>query len=169
MNPMQNKSPIKNESGSVIILAMIFLVLLTIIGLSAISTSTIEVQIAGNEVRYKKNLYRAEGAAMECAQRIENSTDPQFLHPDGTIAINVEGSWLQPDGVDLSDPTILSGISKESSRLTNASYGAVARGIGFGDSLDITAPSTLYEYAVYGLYSGNDGQSHVVIGYKKRF
>ena len=56
---MQKKSPIKNENGSVIILAMIFLVLLTIIGMSAVDTSTIEVQISGNDVRYKTNLYRA--------------------------------------------------------------------------------------------------------------
>ncbi len=165
MNRMQNKSPLRNEGGSVIILAMIFLVLLTIIGMSAISTSIIEVQIAGNDVRYKKNLYRAEGAAMECAQMIENSTDPQFLHPDGTNC----PAWLYPDGVDLSNPTVMSGNSQQSSIHANASYGSVARGIGFGDSLDITAPSSLNEYAVYGFYSGNDGQSHVVVGYKKRY
>jgi len=101
---MQKKSPIKNENGSVIILAMIFLVLLTIIGMSAVDTSIIEVQISGNDVRYKTNLYRAEGAAMECAQIIETETNPSFLHPQGTNS----PTWMYPNNVfDLSDSVIM--------------------------------------------------------------
>jgi len=104
MNHMQKKSPIKNENGSVIILAMIFLVLLTIIGMSAVDTSIIEVQISGNDVRYKTNFYRAESAAMECAQIIETETNPQFLHPQGTDS----PTWIYPKDVfDLSDPVIM--------------------------------------------------------------
>jgi hypothetical protein len=168
---MQKKSPIKNENGSVIILALIFLVLLTIIGMSAVDTSTIEVQISGNDVRYKTNLYRAEGAVMECAQIIETETNPSFLHPAGTNA----PSWIYANNVyDLSDSDIMAarataGELGVSNVHPNASYGVVALGIGYGDSLDITAPSQMNEYAIYGLYSGNDGQSHIVVGYKKRF
>jgi len=167
---MQKKSPIKNENGSVIILAMIFLVLLTIIGMSAVDTSTIEVQISGNDVRYKTNLYRAEGAAMECAQIIESETDPSFLHPQGTNS----PTWIYPSIPDLSDSVnmaleIGAGPLGVSNVHANAYYGVTALGIGFGDSLDITAPSQMNEYAIYGFYSGNDGQSHVVVGYKKRF
>ncbi len=168
---MQKKSPIKNENGSVIILAMIFLVLLTIIGMSAVDTSTIEVQISGNDVRYKTNFYRAEGAAMECAQIIESETNPSFLHPQGTNS----PSWIFPNAVyDLSDSDIMdarvtAGELGVSNVHADASYGVEALGIGFGDSLDITAPSQMNEYAIYGFYSGNDGQSHVVVGYKKRF
>ena len=168
---MQRKSTIKNENGSVIILAMIFLVLLTIIGMSAVDTSTIEVQISGNDVRYKTNLYRAEGAAMECAQMIESETDPSFLHPQGTNS----PSWIYPNNVyDLSDSDIMDGrVTAGELGVSNvhadASYGVVALGIGFGDSLDITAPSQMNEYSIYGFYSGNDGRSHVVVGYKKRF
>ena len=168
---MQKKTPIKNENGSVIILAMIFLVLLTIIGMSAVDTSTIEVQISGNDVRYKTNLYRAEGAAMECAQIIESETDPSFLHPQGTNS----PSWIFPNAVyDLSDSDIMddrvtAGELGVSNVHADASYGVEALGIGFGDSLDITAPSQMNEYSIYGFYSGNDGRSHVVVGYKKRF
>ncbi len=171
MNHMQKKSPIKNEDGSVIILALIFLVLLTIIGMSAVDTSIIEVQISGNDVRYKTNLYRAEGAAMEVAQIIETETNPSFLHPQGTNS----PSWMYPSDVfDLSDPNIMDGrVAAGELGVSNvhadASYGVVALGIGFGDSLDITSPSQMNEYAIYGFYSGNDGQSHVVVGYKKRF
>ena len=167
---MQKKSPIKNENGSVIILAMIFLVLLTIIGMSAVDTSTIEVQISGNDVRYKTNFYRAEGAAMECAQIIETETNPQFLHPQGTNS----PTWMYANDVVLSDydeinQRFLDGELGVSNVHADASYGVVALGIGFGDSLDITAPSQMNEYSIYGFYSGNDGRSHIVVGYKKRF
>lgn len=82
---------------------------------------------------------------------------------------------MYPNNVfDLSDSDIMAartaaGELGVSNVHPNASYGAVALGIGFGDSLDITAPSQMNEYAIYGFYSGNDGQSHVVVGYKKRF
>jgi hypothetical protein len=52
---------LKNESGSVIIIAMIILVLLTIIGVAAINTSTTEVQIASNEQLHKIAFYAADG------------------------------------------------------------------------------------------------------------
>ena len=108
---------------------------------------------------------------MECAQIIENETNPSFLHPQGTNA----PSWMYPNDVyDLADSDIIAarataGELGGSSVHPDASYGVVAVGIGYGDSLDITAPSQMNEYEIYGFYSGNDGQSHVVVGYKKRF
>jgi hypothetical protein len=50
---------IENESGSVLIIALIMLVLLTVLGITATSTSNIELQIAGNERNYKRAFYVA--------------------------------------------------------------------------------------------------------------
>jgi len=50
---------IKNEDGSVLIIALIMLVLLTILGMTATSTSNIELQIAGNERNYKRAFFTA--------------------------------------------------------------------------------------------------------------
>ena len=55
---------LKSEDGSVLVIAMIMLVLLTLIGISAITTSTIEVQISANERIYKMNLCVAECSSM---------------------------------------------------------------------------------------------------------
>lgn len=49
------------ENGSITVLALIMLALLTLLGISATMTSSIEVQIAGNDDRYKKALYEADG------------------------------------------------------------------------------------------------------------
>ena len=57
---MQAKRILNNQNGSVMVLALILLVLLTIMGLSTINTSTIEVKIADNEQRHKMVLYAAD-------------------------------------------------------------------------------------------------------------
>jgi hypothetical protein len=52
----------KNEDGSVMVLAILILALLTIIGIAAMSTTNIELRISGNEKSYKMALYAAEAA-----------------------------------------------------------------------------------------------------------
>ena len=52
----------KNEDGSVLVVALLILVLLTIIGISAMSTTNVELKISGNEKSYKMALYAAEAA-----------------------------------------------------------------------------------------------------------
>lgn len=51
----------KSENGSVTIIALILLVVMTIIGISASRTATIDLQIAGNQIPYKKSFYISEG------------------------------------------------------------------------------------------------------------
>ena len=52
----------KNEVGSVLVVALVILVLLTIIGIAAMSTTNVELKISGNEKFYKLALYAAEAA-----------------------------------------------------------------------------------------------------------
>jgi len=51
---------LNNEKGSVLIIAVIFLMLLTVIGIFATTTSTIEVQISGNDKINKMVFYAAD-------------------------------------------------------------------------------------------------------------
>lgn len=162
---MPEKSLFKNEEGSVIVLALVMLVLLTLLGISATSTSTFEVQIAGNEHRYKDNLYKAEGAVVECAQILENSNDPQFLHPSGLYP----PGWLYDETIDLSNAGTMLSSSTVAGIDSSAYFAANAIGIGSGDSLDINAPTQMHEFKIYGIYSSNNRQSQVVVGYKKRY
>jgi len=52
----------KNEDGSVMVVAILMLALLTIIGIAAMSTTNVELKISGNEKSYKMALYAAEAA-----------------------------------------------------------------------------------------------------------
>lgn len=161
---MQVKSLLNNEDGSIIIITLIFLVLLTILGMSATSTSTIEVQIAGNSAQSKENLYLAEAVAMEAAQMIIDASATD-LDLDSTAWA---GDWLFDETVDLKDPVVMLANGKVSNVDANTQYAAVIHGIAAGSSLDMSAPSQLYAIDVCGIYSG-DGRAHVAVGVKKRF
>lgn len=73
---MNQKFQLENEKGSVTVLAVILLMLLTLLGMAATTTSSIEVQIAGNEMRYKQAFYAAESATAYVAWK------PDLYGPD---------------------------------------------------------------------------------------
>ena len=70
---MQNHSRLKGEGGTIMPIALVLLLLLTMIGIAATMTSEVEIRIAGNEVAYKENLYFAEGSAMAGVQLLEEA------------------------------------------------------------------------------------------------
>jgi Tfp pilus assembly protein PilX len=65
-------SILANQKGSVIVVAMIILALLTLIGISAVTTSTTEVNIAANDQLNKMVFYTAE-AGSEVGRQMLNS------------------------------------------------------------------------------------------------
>jgi len=166
---MIEKTWLNNEEGSVLILALIMLVLLTLIGISATTTSIIETRIAGNERVYKRNLYSAEAAAMECAQTMEQTTlqnpRPPWLGLIGTVN--------EPDDIRLSSfwetsPDPVPQASVITDTLFVATSQGLAKGIK-GTSLDMTK-SNVHAYAVYGrCQPTNSGPTIIEIGYRKAF
>ena len=68
---MKQKFQIENDKGSVTVLAVVLLMLLTLIGMAALTTSSIETQIAGNEMRSKLAFYAAESATAYVARKPE--------------------------------------------------------------------------------------------------
>ena len=59
---MKQKCQLNNEKGSVMALTVVLLVLLTILGVAVLTSSSIDTQIAGNELRHKLAFYAAESA-----------------------------------------------------------------------------------------------------------
>ena len=154
------------EDGSVLIVALMILMILTMIGIIATSSTQFELRIAGNENVYKQNLYKADGAAMGGAQMLENEPDTNQLK-------NATATWLHKF---LPDPNISSFINwnpanNNSKQITTPTdrYLAVHHGIAPGSSLDIGYPSSLHVFSVYGCSTINNGESIVEIGYRRRF
>jgi len=92
---MKVTAPLQNENGIALIIALMLLVLLTLLGMAATTTSVVEIQIAGNDKIYKKNFYMAEAAAYEAAYEMAAEDNPtEELQGDGAN----KGFWLKDKG-----------------------------------------------------------------------
>jgi Tfp pilus assembly protein PilX len=67
---------LRSEEGNVLITAFIFLVIVTLIGVFATRTAQMDLQIAANEIPYKRNFYIAEGGLYREAAEIGRGNYP---------------------------------------------------------------------------------------------
>jgi len=166
-----------NEEGSVLLLTLVLLVLLTLAGLGALSVTNTELTITGNDRCFKQNLTRAESAVMEAAQIMENSTTPDTQLKPPTSGTDNTLAWVNadPDGSGTFDP-----ISNTWNFGTNATrssfftdnlsgYTSVYKGIAPGASLDMGNATTMRQYEVYGRAEQCNGLLDVIAGYRIRF
>ena len=165
-NPMENKSLLTNEDGSIIIIVLVVLMLVTMMGISATTTSTIEMQIAANDKRYKGNFYTAEAAVMEGLPRMD-------LAPAEDLKLNQATtlSWINTKNyeVDVNDATDVASHAGAASTGSGIYY-ASNQGLTTGTSLGMTGTSQLYTFEVHGVLDhGTGGRSHIEVGYKRRF
>lgn len=72
MNRIPNR--LTDESGSVLVIALLMLVFLTLLGIASTTTTSIELQIAQNERIYQKHFNAAEAAALHAVQWISEET-----------------------------------------------------------------------------------------------
>ena len=152
---------INNEQGYFLIVSTIMLLaLLTIISIAATHTANTEVQIARNDAIYQRNLYLAEGAAMEAVDRIQNDANPRDLGfvVSGIKAIdddNFVGHW---------DTEAQSTTCDASGRTR---FVAGYEGTPPGFSLGMGQPK-VHGFAIYGR-TEKQGVTTVKIGYRKAF
>lgn len=159
---MKQRCLLKNENGSVMVIGLVMLMLLTLLGISATTTSTIEIRIAGNEKEYKRSLYLAEAAALEFAQEMQD-------HPD--LGNNPEIKALDSVTLDnIRDDTHWDGAgnSYQSDVNSKARYIPVFEGLAPGASLDMTK-SRVNAYTIYGRSKENNAAAIVEIGYRRAF
>ena len=85
---------INNEEGSVMVMALMVLSVLTIIGLSSSTTSTIELQIVRNERIYQRDFYIADSAWkyaaywLEAKPKAPSKVNPSLLGDSGKVVRN---------------------------------------------------------------------------------
>lgn len=163
----QTSQIVNNENGYMAIMAsLMILALLTILGVAASKSANTEVLMTGNEIRYQRNFYRAEGAAMEAADILQNAANlsdglPGWIEPlIGKLTLdNVSGYWgnryedgdtviPQPSSVDPNHTLFLAG----------------SENIESGNSLDASKP-TVHSMAIYGRCEW-DGVTTIKVGYK---
>jgi hypothetical protein len=76
---MLRNNKILNEKGTALLVSLIMLLLLTLIGFAAVTTSNIEVQISGNQ-RVANTAFYAFEAGIECIRNeLNHSASPEAL------------------------------------------------------------------------------------------
>ena len=111
----------KNEEGSVMVVAILILALLTIIGIAAMSTTNVELKISGNEKSYKMALYAAEAARGYVAKT------PELYGPDN-ITLGEEINF--PDENDPLEVVQLSSTQSFGGTVEYLGFSAPPRGSG---------------------------------------
>jgi len=79
-----------DESGFILIAVLVTLMLLVVIGFSATSTTTVEMQIAGNDKVHKRTFYEADGGTEVGGRMIEENVSC----PAGFTGTEADGSAI---------------------------------------------------------------------------
>ena len=99
-------SLLNNQRGSALIVALLMLVVLTLIGISATTTTTFELQISGNDKLYKRSFFAADGGTAAGSELVEQSIEERDWTDDstrGNVAILNGDFYLNRDtdaGID---------------------------------------------------------------------
>jgi hypothetical protein len=173
-----NAGIVNNEEGFVLVLSLMILVVLTLLGISANRTSQIEVQIAGNENIMKMDFYKAEAAAHEMAQRLENEHDANKLKAARTPFVWLSASDVDPktekerllEGGDewkaKSAASKLSVDPQATVEMAALDYGVVKGGEAASLKLSETR---VYFFKLIGRTTRDKREKMIEIGYKKRY
>ncbi len=93
---------IQNNSGSVLVASLILLAILTVMGITGITTSSTEIRIAANDMRHKQVFYQADGGTQVAVELIEQSFGcggslPETLTMDSAQVQVLNPNFAQPD------------------------------------------------------------------------
>ena len=168
VNPMKSIAfMMKKEEGSAMVIAVLVLMIVSIIGIESSNTASLEAEVAKAEKIARKNFYRAEGAALQGAQEVENATPTEllsrsdiWLHKNDEIDLKDESTWDYDGGTD--DNT-------EVGTLSNTCYGVTDSGVPIGASLHMAHTSQLHEFSVYGRCVDDKQAAFIEMGYRRRF
>ena len=155
--------PLKNEQGYFLILATIMLLaLLTIISIAATHTANTEVQIAGNDTLYQRNVYLAEGAALEAIDRLQNDPNPRGL-PFVEAGIQTIDDDNFTDNWEANSQAVTPTMDAGGQTRFRVGYEGTPTGYSLG-----IGRSRVHGFAVYGR-TERQGITTIKIGYRRAF
>jgi hypothetical protein len=155
---MYKRLTLKTEDGSILVVTLAMLVILTLLAMAATKTSESELLVAGNEKMRKKSYYLAEGAALECAQQLKD-TNSDTLKSFG---------WLHGRLQNTSISNAANWTDEHSSEtFDRARYLVLDTGPSSGQSLVMTVP-VIHELTIYGRSATGRVESVVQIGYRRK-
>jgi Tfp pilus assembly protein PilX len=173
---MEQKNHINNERGVSLLPTMVILMIGTLIGLAATSTSMFEVQISTNDKIYKQNFFRADGTNQQGAQLIENATNDDLKNRsadwltfnDSSIDYLDEANWCTPAMFAAGDCT--GNINSIAGSIPNTKLMVVDQGGAPGTEISMGS-DMMHAMSVYSRYDSTNPRGRVIIEteYRKRF
>ena len=160
-----------DENGFILISTLLIMVLLMLLGLAVTSSTITELNISSNDRDYKQNFYRAEGAAMETGQLLQNESDSEELRPNLTTQ-----KWLKGQTTIYSNPSTWymattpnnNRISTLDSSKASVREAAISLGVADGASMSMTE-ATVHQYHLYGRSEERNSRVVIELGYRKKF
>jgi Tfp pilus assembly protein PilX len=155
--------PLRNENGYFLIVStMMLLALLTIISIAASNTARTEVQIAGNDLIYQRNLYLAEGAAMEAVDELQNDPNPR-----GLPFVESELKKITDDNFandwEVNSQAVTTTLDSSGKTRFRVGYEGTPTGYSLG-----MGKSRMHGFAVYG-HTSKQGITTIKVGYRRAF
>jgi len=97
-----NQKTLKNQQGSALLMSLIFLVVLTVLGLTALNSGTIDTQVSSNLQQAKTAFYAAQSAANAFTNQGNAGND---LIEAGHIlaATRAAANPVDPDSINVAD------------------------------------------------------------------
>ncbi len=155
---------LKNERGSTIIVAVLILVFLTIIGISATSTSIFESQIVGNEHRYQIEFYVADSGWKEGAIWLEGLTGPPPEVNPGSDSI-VKNFGFETSPADPA-PTDLGSLTADNNSLSQYGIPYWYQIQYLGDNVDVGSNKSLRRFSYRAVSNANQTQEIEIMATK---
>ena len=91
---------LKEEQGSALVIALLMLMVLTLLGVAATTTSTIELEISGNDKLYRMAFYEADGACLAGSELIEQNIEERDWTTSGLTSRGNMGIGCRLDASD---------------------------------------------------------------------
>ena len=169
---------IKNERGFVLITSLLMLLVLMIIGIAATNTTTIDLQISGNDKVSKQTFYQAESGTQVGSELVEDAIDRSGYDTDnftvGAVTVNHKDFYLNDttSGPDWTNPDVTMGqtllvftgatkIAPGSAIQMAAGYEGKGKAAGSGGAIR--------KYDIWSRHAGNaNSESTIVIGWNHR-
>jgi type IV pilus assembly protein PilX len=169
-------SALGNTRGATLVIGLLTLVLLSLIGLAATSTSRMEVQISGNDKLYKEAFYAAEFGVARGETVLEALLSRTDLNEDsvsGHYAQNTQPAWYDLDWTDTDSVQLAADSIPTGMKVAVPPRYTIEQRTFTRDSLTtgIGVPTGVYQFNVSARGVGSSPNSEVVLEtvYAKRF
>lgn len=139
----------RSQRGATLIITLVMLVLITLLGVSAIRASTVDEKMAGSTRDRERALQAAEAAVRQCLSQVKNATYSGVVMTPAAISANpnweVAANWSNTNSTSVSVDSALSSQPRclvEELGTGSGSYRVTGRALGGSSLTEVVLQAT---------------------------